>query len=132
MSSNGIDPADLVKKLAESYRGIKFGRGVVGKTSHATLGIIAAWGIILFRVSESLLLDSVLLASGLISTGVYCWWVHRTQKFAEANPGLALMEGAQLLEELVHGEDSTSPCLSGQAKRSVYFQGCSTDRGSLE
>jgi hypothetical protein len=94
----GADPMDLARKLAETYKTIKFGRGVVGKTSHATLALLGAWGIILFRLSENIILDSVLLFGGLIVTSVYCWWVHRTHKFAEANPGLAMLEGAQFVE----------------------------------
>jgi hypothetical protein len=98
MPPESADPVELVRKLAESYRGIKFGRGVVGKTSHATLAIIGAWAIVIFRLSDNVFLDCALITAGLVSTGIYCWWVHRTHIFATANPGLALMEGAQLLE----------------------------------
>ena len=98
MEGDSRDPLDLVKKLAESYRGIKFGAGVVGKTSHATLALFGVWGIVLFRLSENLWLDIALIAVGAISTGVYVWWSKRTQDFAAANPGLALLEGAELIE----------------------------------
>jgi len=89
---------ELFRKLSESYRGIKLGRGVVGKTSHATLAIIGAWAIIIFRLSESIILDSLLLCSGAIATLVYFWWVNKTQEFATKNPGLAMLEGAEFVE----------------------------------
>ena len=98
MTAGETDPTEIIRKLAESYRGIKFGMGVVGKTSYATLSIIGLWVVILFRASENLILDAVLFGGGLIATAAYFWWVHGTQKFARENPGLALMEGAQLLE----------------------------------
>ena len=70
----------------------------MGKTSRATLALFGLWAIILWRLSDSPLLDTVLLGGGVICTCAYGWWVHRTQRFAAENPGLALMEGAQLLE----------------------------------
>lgn len=97
-NGKGPDPLDLVRKLAESYRGIKFGRGVVGKTSHATIALFGIWAIVLFRLSDSVLLDAMLLGGGIISTCIYCWWVRKTQDFATTNPGLAMLEGAEFIE----------------------------------
>lgn len=90
---------ELAKQLAESYRGIKFGRGVVGKTSHATLAIFGVWALVLFRLSaESPIFDACLVAGGVIVTAVYIWWVNRTHRFAKENPGLAMLEGAHFVE----------------------------------
>lgn len=99
MSSNpNNDPFEILKKLGESYRQIRFGRGVVGKTSHSTLAVIGAWALVLFRLSENVWLDVALIACGVVVTCINIWWVRGTQKFARENPGLALMEGAELLE----------------------------------
>src|SRR5579859_1743330 len=95
---SGEDPYEILRRLAESYRQIRLGRGVVGKTGHATLGLFALWAIILFRLSDSWLLDSLLFGGGVIITGIYCWWTKKTHEFAEKNPGLALLEGAELIE----------------------------------
>ena len=92
------DPIEVIRRLAESHFQIRLGRGVVGKTGHATLGLFALWAVILLRLSENLWFDGVLLAGGLVVTGIYCWWTRKTHEFAERNPGLALLEGAELIE----------------------------------
>jgi hypothetical protein len=92
------DPTEILKKLGEHYRGIKFGRGVVGKTSYVILGLIGLWTAIIFRLSPDMWLSGALFAAGLIITGVSIWWVRGTQAFAEKNPELAMLEGAELVE----------------------------------
>jgi hypothetical protein len=92
------DPIEVLKKIAESHRQIRFGRGVVGRTSYATIAILGIWAVVVARLSENLLLDGALLLGGLISTGIYCWWVKGTHRYAKENPALALLEGAELLE----------------------------------
>ena len=92
------DPVQLLKTLAEQGRSIKFAPGVVGKTGYATVALFGLWGIILFRISENAWLNVTLLIGGFVATGIYCWWVRSTQKFAADNPGLAMLEGAQLIE----------------------------------
>lgn len=96
--SNGEDPFDFVKKLVETHRQIRFGRGLVGKTTNATLGLLALWGIVLWRLSGNPWLDIPLFLGGGVATAVYIWWIKRTHVFAEKNPSVALLEGAQLLE----------------------------------
>jgi len=49
MNGSDDDPLKLVRKLAETYRGIKFGRGVVGKTSYATISVIGIWALVIKR-----------------------------------------------------------------------------------
>lgn len=92
------NPIDVISRLAETHRQIRFGRGVVGKTGHATIGVIGLWGLIIWRLTENLWFDIALIGGGLVVTLIYAWWVKSTQAFAKENPGLALMEGAELLE----------------------------------
>jgi hypothetical protein len=66
------DPNDLLKQLVEQGRSIKFGRGVVGKTSHATIAVIGLWGIVLFRLSTNLWQNVALLVGAGVATGIYC------------------------------------------------------------
>src|SRR5437879_5006095 len=96
--ANGNDPSDFIDKLAESYRHVRFGRGLVAKTGYATIALMTLWGIILWRLSESLWFDLALFAAGTIATVIYLWWVRGAQQFAKENPELALLEGAELLE----------------------------------
>jgi O-antigen ligase len=96
--SDSSDPVELVRKLAESFRQIKFGAGVVGKTSHGMLAVVGVWAIVVSRLSADIVQDAALLGTAAAVTGLYVWWTLRTQAFAEKNPGLALLEGAQLLE----------------------------------
>ena len=96
--ANSNDPSDFINKLAESYRHVRFGRGLVGKTSYATIALFALWGIILWRLTENFWFDVGLISCGGIVTGIYWWWVRGTQAFAREHPELALLEGAELLE----------------------------------
>lgn len=98
MPNGNQDPLELAKKLSESFREVKFGPGVVGKTTYATLSVLGLWGIVLFRLSGDWWLNLALLTAGIAGSGLYWWWVSSTQKFATENPSLALLDGAQLLE----------------------------------
>jgi hypothetical protein len=62
------------------------------------LAVVAVWAIVVWRLSGDTVQDVALLAAAGAVTGVYIWWTRRTQTFAEKNPGLALLEGAHLLE----------------------------------
>jgi hypothetical protein len=42
--------------------------------------------------------DIAFLAGGLAITAIYVWWVRKSFDFAEKNPGVALLEGAELIE----------------------------------
>ncbi len=99
MASEQSDPASTIKRLAESYGSIKFGIGVLGKNSYATLAVLGIWAAILFRLSaESRVLSALLFGAGIIATGIYVWWVKRSHAFAVQNPELVMLEGAQFLE----------------------------------
>jgi hypothetical protein len=94
--NNGVQ--SWLSKLGESYSQIKFGPGVVGKTSYATIALFILWAIVLIRLSGNAWLDIVLLFGAIVATCIYIWWVRKTQAFAENNPELALLEGAQFVE----------------------------------
>lgn len=91
-------PPDWLSKLGESYSQVKFGPGIVGKTSRATLGLMTVWAVVVWRFSPDAWQNVFLLAGGCIVTIMYWWWVNKTHTFAESHPDLALLEGAQLIE----------------------------------
>jgi hypothetical protein len=92
------DPSDWIKRLTESYRSVRFPRGVVGKTSQGMLGLLGIWAVVLWRWADSLIMDLGLLAAGLIASGIFIWWVRTTQSFAERNPAQAILDGAEFIE----------------------------------
>lgn len=92
------DPTDILSKLVEHGRGIKFGRGIVGKTSHATFAVMGLWAAIVLKLGTNLWLDLGLGIAGVIGTGIYIWFVRGTRRFARENPGLAMLEGAEFIE----------------------------------
>lgn len=97
MSSDG-DPSALVEKVLEAGRNVRFGKGVVSKTSYIAAFVVAVWGIVAWKWSESLIMDAGLLVAGTVVTAFGVWFIGGTRRFAERNPELALFEGAQLLE----------------------------------
>lgn len=92
------DPIELIRRLSESYKQVRFGPGVVPKTARAMIGLLAVWVVIVWRLSADLLQDGALLLAGLLAAALFVWWVRRTHAFAERNPALALLEGSQLVE----------------------------------
>jgi hypothetical protein len=108
------DPIEMVKHLGENYSQVTLGSGVVGKTSRVVWGLLPLWIIILWRLSESVLVDACLLGGGAICTGFVVWWVSRTHKFAEKNPSISLLEGAQLIEyQKFEAQAKGLPALTG-------------------
>ncbi len=96
MSDRG--PDEVLAGVVQSARNIKFGRGVVSKTSYVAALVVAAWGVIVFRLGDNLITNGALLLAGLVATGFAFWYIRSSQKFAEQNPSLALLEGAELIE----------------------------------
>jgi hypothetical protein len=92
------DPDEFLRQFVEAGRNVKFGRGVVGKTNQAALGLIGLWLAIVLKVNNSLALDAVLVGCGILGTGAVIWWIVATQKFAAENPAQAMLEGAELIE----------------------------------
>ena len=98
MGNDLSDPDDVIRRIAEAGKGVKFAKGVVGKTGHAMLGVLALWGLIIWRLEGPIQSNSALLGAGLVGTIVFVWWTLATQRFAERNPAQAMLEGAEFLE----------------------------------
>src|SRR6266446_1862429 len=118
MANAPQDPIDLVRNLGEHFRQITFGSGVVGKTSRVVWGLGAAWLIILWRLSANVVLNAFLVGGGIFATAFVVWWIRYTHQFAENNPSVALLEGAQLIEyKKFEAQVKGVPALTGdQAK----------------
>ncbi|SRR5258706_10344254 len=93
------DPLSQLKGLAEQYSSVKLGPGVVSKTAMVLLGLIGLWAIIFWRLDPSAtwVFNTALMIGGLAITGVGIWWIKKAHDFAEKHPGVALLEGAQLI-----------------------------------
>jgi len=98
MAEQPFDPNEFVRQVAEAGRNVRFGRGVVGKTSYALIALIAVWGIILGRVGPDWRLDLAMIGAGLIISAVFVWFTTASHSFAERNPSLALMEGTEITD----------------------------------
>ena len=92
------DPMDTISKVLESARNVRFGRGVVSKTSYVAAGLLVVWAMVLWKWSDSALMDGGLLLIGCLATIFAIWFIRSTRSFAEKNPSLALLEGAELIE----------------------------------
>lgn len=92
------DPDELLRRVMETGRNVKFGRGLVSKTGYVVLGVVGVWVGIVWRIGPDLLVDGVLVGAGLIITLFVCWWIAATQRFAAENPAQAILEGAELIE----------------------------------
>lgn len=88
---------DDLAKILGATSGFKLGRGVVGKTGQAALGVLALWIVIIWRITDSMAANGILVGIGLIATLFAVWYVRATQSFAEKNPSLALLEGAEFV-----------------------------------
>ena len=79
---------------SESYSKIRFGQGVVGKTSMVALSVVFVLGTIAYKLENYPWMQFLL---ALIIAGGFFWYFKRTIKFSEENPQLALMDGAELV-----------------------------------
>lgn len=71
---------------------------MIGKSSTIYLGLIALWGIILSRLSDTaLVLDGALLLGGVFITAMAVRGTRQMREFADAHPDLALLEGADII-----------------------------------
>ena len=89
---------EAVQQILDSGRSIRFGKGVVAKTTYISAGVVATWCIIASRMSENMIANVCLITVGILTTGFAIWFVVSTQKFARDNPAQAMLEGAELLE----------------------------------
>ncbi len=92
------DPTEVLARAAEAGRNIRFGRGVVSKTTYVAAGVVALWTIIVWRLSGDLNTDIALMLIGLLATLFGVWFINGTQRYAERNPAQAILDGAELLE----------------------------------
>ncbi len=87
-----------IEKKVESASSVRLGRGVLGKTGGVAAIVIVLWIGIVIRITENPWITFPLVIAGLVPTGFAIWWIHRSHRFAEANPSAALLEGAQFVE----------------------------------
>ena len=92
------DPSATVERILDSGRNIRFGKGVVAKTTYVAALAVAVWGIIAWRWSGDLQSNIGMVVAGTVATAFAFWFIRATQKFAENNPAQAMLEGAELLE----------------------------------
>ncbi|WP_374593479.1 hypothetical protein [Sphingosinicella sp.] len=92
------DPIIGLTKALESARNVRLGKGVTSKTSYIAAIPLLIWGIVVWRWSESLMMNFGLVLAGSIATSFAFWFIKSSRSYAERNPALALLEGAELLE----------------------------------
>lgn len=93
-----INPADLLNRAVSHGFGVRFSRGVVGKTGHAMIGLLVVWAIAIWRFTDSIATNAFTLGAALVATAAFVWWAWGSQRFAERNPAQAMLEGAEFLE----------------------------------
>ena len=91
-------PDEILASAVESSRNIKFGRGVVSKTSYVAALPLAVWLAVAWRWVGAVTDNLGMLIAGSVATIFAVWYIRATHKFAEKNPALALLEGSELLE----------------------------------
>ena len=91
-------PDAILAKAVESSQNVKFGKGVVSKTTYVAALVIATWIVIAWRWSADLMADGGLLIAGLAATAFGAWYIKSSQNFAERNPAQAMLDGAEFLE----------------------------------
>ncbi|WP_238255370.1 hypothetical protein [Methylorubrum podarium] len=96
MPNGSNEIPDWLRRLP--FKEVRFGPGIVGKTSYAVLALIALWLVIAWKISPDALQSCALIFAGLIVTAVVVWWISSTQKFAERNPAQAVLEGAEFVD----------------------------------
>jgi hypothetical protein len=82
----------IIKQQLDSWVKIKFGPGVVGTLKACFIAVAMLIGIILFKIDNMW----VLLGLGGVIIAFFMWFVLKVTQFAEKNPELALLEGAEL------------------------------------
>lgn len=93
-----MDPIEWLKEAAESAKRVRLAPGVLGKSSWLTYGVAIAWIVVLYRLSDNLVLDGLQLAGVILFTLYAMRETRKMRDYAVANPALALMEGADITE----------------------------------
>ena len=92
------DPVETLTKALESARNIRLGKGVTSKTSYIAALPLVVLGMVAWRWSEDIVMNTGLLFIALAAIGFAVWFISSSRTFAERNPALALLEGAELIE----------------------------------
>jgi hypothetical protein len=95
-----FDPISWLKRLTEAGTRVRLAPGVIGKSSALNIGSLVVWGIALTRMSPTgpwWFNAGLFAGAGLVT--LYCRRETRHMRdYAEKNPSLALMEGADITE----------------------------------
>lgn len=92
------DPLASISRALESARSVRLGKGVVSKTSYIAAFVVGIWLFVAWKWSDDLMMNGGLMLAGLIATIFASWFIQSTRTFAQRNPALALLEGAELIE----------------------------------
>lgn len=95
---DGFSLDEILRRISASYKSIRLPGGVIGKTTRGMLAIIGVWGLIVWKITDSIVTNSVLVLVGVAITAVFIWWVRKTHDFAEKNPAQAMLDGAEFIE----------------------------------
>lgn len=79
---------------AESFDRIRLARGVVGKASYAAAAAILALAAVALQTSNIIILGAVIAAVVIL----FLAYLFGVLWFAARNPGVALLEGAELIQ----------------------------------
>jgi hypothetical protein len=95
-----FDPISWLKRLTEAGTRVRLAPGVIGKSSIIDIGVVVLWGIVLTRFSPT---TPWWYNVGLVGVAFFATLVAQRETkhmrdFAEKNPALALMEGADITE----------------------------------
>ena len=79
---------------------IRFGRGVVGRTTFALIVALVVLGVIAWRLADAtvVLVQVLLAALALGVIGLFVLYFVRIMRFADANPMAATLEGAEWIQ----------------------------------
>jgi hypothetical protein len=98
--ANDLDPISWIKRLTEAGTRVRLAPGVIGKSSAIYIGVVVLWGIVLTRLTPTgpWWFNGALVGVATYATLVASRWTKHMRNFAEKNPSLALMEGADITE----------------------------------
>ena len=98
MPADSQDPISWLKGIAESATRVRLAPGVLGKSSFLTYGVAIAWIVALWKLSDNLTVDAIIIGAVLLFTLYAMRETKKMRDYAVANPALALMEGADITE----------------------------------
>lgn len=78
-----------------NFSRIKFGGGIVGKTSNVSISLLIIIGIIAYNKIEN---EWAILALLLMMALLFVFYLVKILSFAEKNPEIAVLEGMELIK----------------------------------